>query len=748
MKKHFCLLLILTTGLFATAQPGKKNEKEKPPTQKEMQEMMKEAEKMMGEMSPEDKKMMDSMGIKMPDLKKTAKNVSGVSDKQLATAWEDENRIVPKRDAARIAAIPNAVTDARMPAYIAAVQKSVTAVLKPEAVATGNQAYGYIKSISKNSGAAGNMAVGLWMAGQSQIAIHILGRLCTDDAANTDNLNNYASMLSMLDAPQLAIPILNNLNAKFPKNSTLLNNLGQAWFGLGEIGKAEKYLDSVIRIYAYHPQANYTKAAIEESKGNISQAKEALEKSILHSYTKDKEDKLAKLGEKLNTKSFRLPRRTKADPMNLGGFQAPGFPSSVEECVQSEKEWTAFFIQVNDKMKQLSKQKKEADEMAVKDQQQRMNADLNLVKAAMANPGTTGDFISVPMFADRAGKTLSAYTDLYSKKMTALGKKISDFTQGEWKNLKDAYEDEMKKLHEEDEEQTGEGKPNKDYCPKYKETSDKYLKAVNPKLYQFYQEQLQLQKEFLNENAYWYTYIQWPPMFEASKLGLQMSWLGTLKQGMGEGEPPFYNFPFVSITQYICKKNEKEPGKTKLQEFDDVACQYNSKIDLKAVVIETNCSHSKTTYNMGQVKITEKELGTEYIGSTVKLTPKVGIGGQAGPIKIEGSIGADVTVELDKDNQVKEWGGTVTAGIEAGVGISKGPVKAGATVSEAVEVEIGSKGIGDVTMVTKAEASVGVKVGPVGKSVQVGVEDRVSLISGHGSVTASGPLGTVKLSQW
>ena len=745
MKKYIPLFIFILYSVATFSQAGKKPfAKEKPPTQKEMEAMMKEAEKMMAEISAEDKKMMDSMGIKMPSFK----NVPKVTDKQLADAWENENRIVPKRDAARIAAIPNAVTDARMTAYITAVQKSVTAVLKPEVVATGNKAYDYIKSISKNADEAANMAIGFWLAGQSEIALHVLGKICAGNAGNTDNLNNYASMLSMLDAPQLAIPILNNLNVKFPKNSTLLNNLGQAWFGLGEIGKAEKYLDSVIRIYAYHPQANFTKAAIEESKGNTAKAKELVKKSMMHSYTKDKEEKLAKLGEKTSAKNFRLPRRTKNDPLNLGGFQAPGFPSSVEECVQAEKEWTEFFKQVNGKLSQLGKLKKQADEMAVQDQQQRMNADINLVKTAMANPGTTGNFISVPMYADRAGKLLTAYIDLHGVRMKAFYKKVTDFAQGEGKTLKDAYDKEMEKLHEEDDEQTGEGKPNKDFCPKYRETSDKYLKAVNPTLHQFYQEGLKLQKEFINENAYWYMYIQWPAMYEATKLSFQMGWLGALKQGMGEGDPPYYNFPFISITQYVCKKQEKEPGKTKLKEFDDIACQYNSKIDYEVIVIETNCSHSKTTYNFGKIKITEKELGTEYIGSTIKLTPKVSIGGQVGPIKIEGSVGADVTVEVDKDNEIKEWGGTVTTGIEAGVGISNGPVKAGVTVSEAVEVEIGSKGIGDVNMVTKIEGTAGVKVGPVGKSVQIGMESRTSIVSGHGHITVSGPLGTAKLSEW
>ena len=96
MKKYLSLLTLLFMATIVFAQPGKKTtEKEKPPTQKEMDEMMKEMQKAMDDMNPEDKKAMDSMGIKMPDAKQMKKNVAGISDKQLAEAWEDENRIVP-----------------------------------------------------------------------------------------------------------------------------------------------------------------------------------------------------------------------------------------------------------------------------------------------------------------------------------------------------------------------------------------------------------------------------------------------------------------------------------------------------------------------------------------------------------------------------------------------------------------------------------------------------------------------------
>ncbi len=56
--------------------------------------MMKDAQKELDNMSPEDKKMMDSMGIKMPDMKSLQKSVSGISDAQLKKAYDNENRLV------------------------------------------------------------------------------------------------------------------------------------------------------------------------------------------------------------------------------------------------------------------------------------------------------------------------------------------------------------------------------------------------------------------------------------------------------------------------------------------------------------------------------------------------------------------------------------------------------------------------------------------------------------------------------
>jgi len=134
MKKILFVFVFLLSMSATFAQPGKKPAaKDKPPTQKEMEDMMKEMQKAMDEMSPEDKKAMDSMGIKMP----TMSSIPKVSDKQLADAWEQENQLVPKKNPAKIATIPATPTVAALPAFLskihAAVNTKMTAAESSEA---------------------------------------------------------------------------------------------------------------------------------------------------------------------------------------------------------------------------------------------------------------------------------------------------------------------------------------------------------------------------------------------------------------------------------------------------------------------------------------------------------------------------------------------------------------------------------------------------------------------------------------
>lgn len=750
------IALLINSGSFA--QPGKKPPpKDKPPTQKEIQDMMKEMQKELDGMSAEDKKLLDSMGVKLPSMK----GMPGVSDKQLAEAWKGETLVVPKRDAARIASLPKAVTDAKMGAYITAIQSKLGSALKPAVITAGDDMYEYIRSNSKNSDEAGNMAIGLWLAGQPEVVVYVLGKICATDAGNTDNLNNYAAMLSMQGAQHLAIPVLNNLNAKYPRNSTLLNNLGQAWFGLGEMGKAEKFLDSAIRIYAYHPQANLTKSFIEESKGNKQGAINAVKRSIVKAYSLEKENRLNKLGYQLASENISWDRPMPQDPLGLEKFKWPAYPMSVAESDILEAEWDAF----NEKCRAV------IDELKMREQSlQTIVEETNNARTKQLLQATQNGRIVSPMppLAFKAIVKLHKLIDdkdghmsfAYQKKTQAVldahaaAEKLEETLSHQLQTVQSNYKNEF-----------GEGKSNPfdAACADDTKAKNGFLSASNVLMRDAFNDYLGFMRRKITNETYYNQYTMWPENFELAKLQAKITWLSLIS-----GQHP----KFKDKSSWCQDHKEAEAKPFRLPNFDDINCQYTSNVNLGCVKMETNCGSTTTTYGCGPISFAEKELGQNYTGGTLKLSPKIKAGVSEGPLSAEGYIGANITIEVDENNQVKEWNGTITAGVEAGVGVNAGPVKMGATVGAALEVEIGSTGVSDVNIVGTSKIEAGIEapksdgkqlvdeqinkgigyvnkgIGKLDTSVEMGVEGRSSLISGHGALNGTGKLEGIKIIGW
>ena len=719
MKKYLFVFVLLFVMAAAFSQVDKKPAaKDKPPTQKEIDEMMKEMQKAMDEMSPEDKRAMDSMGIKMPDTKNIQKSMSGVTDAQLKKAYEDESRIVPMRDAARIAAIPKDVNENRMGAYIVSVQSKAGAMLKPELKSMGDKIYSYIKSNSKSRTEAGNMAVGLWIAGKPELAFYTLGKICADDATNIDNLSNYASLLSMLGAQHLAIPILNSLNAKYPKNSTLLNNLGQAWFGLGELNKAEKYLDSAIRIYAYHPHANYTKSFIEEIKGNTVAAVEAAKRSIKKGFSQEKENRLNKLKYKLKSNdvswNFHMPQ----DPLGLEKFNWPGYPKNVAESEIMEKEWDAFKKVCGNAIAELKIKEKRVEAEMITAQKK--------LTQQLIQAGNKGIMIDpMPRLAFKAmiklkylveGKDGSLAHN-YKTKGEALASAYIEAA-----SFEKTLSDQLELLEKKYEDQFGEGKPNPfdAACADDKKEKNTYLNSANTLLEQRSTDWLNFLRRKINDEVYYYQYTQWPEQFEVTKVHAQIGWLTVIKDQVVK---------FKDKSGWCQDKEEDdELKKFKLQAFDDVNCQYNSKMDLTIIKFTNNCSRMTSEFDFMFLNYVRKDdferaEGDTYVSSTFKVSAEVGKDESAGPLKVEAKVGAGIELEFGRQ------------GIEDVTLIGEAKVGIGTNVLDENE-ETGATGIGIA----------GKDAFPT--TVEAGVEGRISIISGRGSVDGSGILKGIKVIEW
>ena len=125
MAKIILAACLLFASAFGFSQQVKKvPPKEKPPTQKEMSDMMKEMQKELDKLSPENKRLMDSMGVKMPSPGMIPK----ITGQQMASAYESEGTVIPAKKVKLIAALPKKIfTSSELNAYLKSTDISIAA---------------------------------------------------------------------------------------------------------------------------------------------------------------------------------------------------------------------------------------------------------------------------------------------------------------------------------------------------------------------------------------------------------------------------------------------------------------------------------------------------------------------------------------------------------------------------------------------------------------------------------------------
>lgn len=622
-----------------------------------MQEMQKE----MDSMSPEDKRMMDSMGIKMP----STKNIPKVSDKQLAAAMEDENRLVPNRDAARLSAIPATPSDASLPSFIIKVNTAYMNCLPPAEKVNAEAA---LQSVKQNGSIKGsNAAISFWLMGSPLTALYIMGKNCQDDPANIDNINNYAAMLTMAGAEQAAIPILLNLNRRYPGNTTILNNIGQAWFGLGDLEKAGRYLDSAIRIYTYHSEANYTKSLIEESKGNTNAAVEAMLRSIKKSYSAKKADKLKKLGKKITGKDVDFPFPMPQDPLGLEKFSWPDYPKTVAESQVLAEAWKVFREKCEAEISELKAKSTQLEQAFVEALQKRTNA---IIQAS--NTGKIPDQV-LPWFAPVATLKLNYLVDdkdgRLEQQMKKRGKAWEDVVLhlSQYGDEKDARE---KQLDVKYDPLIGEGRPNplKEYCNEVNGVRSQFLEKANKEMEMYQKNMLEEERKVTNDQVYYAQYINWPEEFELIKVHAKMKWLTLIKDQEVQFQP-------IGPHCVIGETDEEKIKKMgKLQAFDEVACKYHSKADIGLIEFKNDCSFFEAKLKMGPLNYSRKIDSDDHdrlIAASLQIVVSAGKGIEKGPVQAE--VKAEVGGKLEwDDKEFTNWEVWSEVGASAGSNLGYG----------------------------------------------------------------------------
>lgn len=294
------------------------------------------------------------------------KGIGNMSAKtfQQAADIEQAKGFIPKRDSVRINSLPKKIfNDAELFSFVkrahADVEKLIPAAERKEALQIYNETRAKFKSDSMIKYAAS----GCWIYGHWQKTLWLAGKACLDDMTDFDNLNNYAAFLTMVGAEQAALPILEYLNKKYPENSTILNNIGQAWFGLGDMEKAKKNLESATTIYPYHSMANLTLSKIYISVNDSQKAITAIRNSIKIAYTPEKEAELESLGGELEEEDIDFEYPMDDDPFGFEPFFKvfPAVPGGIGESPRATAEWDAFYEAVDQLNEQLKTKEDEAE---------------------------------------------------------------------------------------------------------------------------------------------------------------------------------------------------------------------------------------------------------------------------------------------------------------------------------------------------------------------------------------------------
>ena len=658
MKKSVTILIAFFA--FTLGSNAQKTKNNKPSTAAEMQAMMKEAQKQMQKLDPATKKMMDSLGMKIPSISDEQVNSMGrITDKQIATAYEDSKRIVPKKNLPKIASISKQVlTNTNLAAYIETCNEFVEKKMPTDRKVKAEKLLIYLKNKNVTNDQIAGVANGFWITGyNAEMALYFFGIACKNNTNDVQLLSNYAAALTVCGGSQLAIPILNKLNNEFSKNSTILNNLGQAWFALGEIEKADKYLDSCINVFANHPQANATKAAILESKGKKAEAVEAMQKSILQTYSQEKSAKLSKLGQKSSSRKLSWNFAKKVDGLGLGNFKQPKLPMSLAESLELEPEWEMFKKDLNDAIAKLSAREKEIAEQSKTKYAETMKI--------MLTPG-------ILYLSEKASKELEKTSDEFERKGAKLLKELNDVFINEVLVWEKEAKKRIDESHKKEFEQTGEGMANESFCNERTKIIDEYLQKANSRLEPLIANYLTEVKLYVNDMKYYGLYVTATDTQEESiQIVAKRYWLSALSRtGM------FH-------LHGGCFDNEKKKGKRKpLAKFEDYNCE------------------SKTEFNVPYI-------GKSYFncrGSGFELDAKIPFTGVEMPFKLKYD-GTDVytgksTVYVSKDFSVDK-------------DFSKGPLSVGTNtkIEASLFIELDGKGVSDVGLITKSsiEATASVK---------------------------------------
>jgi len=590
----------------------------------------------------------------------------GITEKQITDFKENKDRIVPVRDDARInAVLKRDLSDAEIKNYCKAVFDAVKKEMNPAAVSQAEKIYTKLKAKYTTSAAMGNGAISCYLSNLTQQSIYIMGKVCSEDAGNANNLNNYAALLTNHGVEQGAIPILNYLNRKFAKSPVVISNLSVAWMGLGEMKTAEKYADSCIRFFPGNAaQAHYVKAVVKESTGDRPGAVEELKQSIGEMYSAEKESLLRKMGGKLSASDHK--KKLPADALGLSRLNFPSLPRTYEAAMNGTLEWETFYTNLKSSIKELEikteRLKTAYDDKATADAKEAINFAKqkagNPVYAFAANNNTNQSWNNFYQLLE----------DEFTKKEEAFMKEARQLTE---KNSQMQDElDTIVKVHlakRFEQDALGKKFTDAEACMAYKEAYDNYMQPANDMFEKFYTAYIDHKRKMTNELVYAGKQFMDKEYYEYYASNSKLQFLYALQSVSYEIPNYALGLPYA---QACIDKDENEFEDKGLSKFEDLHCGNKWQMKLPFSEVSTDCN--KITFKFDVLFAEGSYTEDLFTGEWTNMTLEVGV--NIGSKKVTDKLGVKVGgveaevggfIEIDRTG-ISNYGVKGKVGLEGG----------------------------------------------------------------------------------
>ena len=584
---------------------------------------------------------------------------------------------IPARSA-KLSQMPQLLTEESYKTYIQQLNTAISSAIKPEEKRKADE---YIKN-KKHTQAKdiSNTALAAWLQNAPRASLYLYSKAVITSSSDAVAANNFSAFLLMGGLPEKSIPILEYWNKQKPGEATILSNLGNAYYRLGDVDKAMKYLQQCVQRDTLNATANKILCMIYLKKGDTKKAEEHGTKSITTSHDEQVISILRQLNKQVKPGEIMSRVHTQEFPM-LKRTRLPEMPSNLDDMDQFVKD--------------LEVEKKSV-EMTIESIESKMpEYDSNLLQKMMM-ASFKGGLSSLRMKAQRIIMDamqlnqkesisesdvfkyhLKMLTGPFNVKVTAINKKyVAQLSKLEGGEAGD--EDEIAALE-------------LAQCTEVNAEKEKYLKQLSVLVNGYVQRLEFISRKFYRDLANWNPF--WMPQETNSFLFIQRDYLKEISRILGE---------YKTVTKSRCEIFENEnlaKKNAKVKEWEDEYCaNFKGKIGLGPASVSWTCNSwgieggelivgefeasftddgSFESFTLGgglgaEWHFGDKNIAAVKVGTSVKEFIKIGVNKATGKGEVKDfGMKADATLEgnigrVSHEVKVLELSVAVKAGLEAG----------------------------------------------------------------------------------